>query len=62
MNSRKIYVTEKDKTKLKSLFASTIGFRTHDLKTVKDLLSELERAEVIEEGTTKSVVSMNSTV
>ncbi len=62
MNSRKIYITEKDKSKLKSLFTSTIGFRSRDLKTVKDLLNELDRAEVIDEDTIKSVVAMNSTV
>ncbi|MFO7447946.1 MAG: nucleoside diphosphate kinase regulator [Ignavibacteriaceae bacterium] len=63
MKKRKIYVTEKDKTKLMGLFASTMGFRQRDLKTVRDLLNELERAEVIsDENPDYSVVTMNSTV
>jgi regulator of nucleoside diphosphate kinase len=63
MMRRKIFVTEKDKKKLEKLFSSTIGFRSRDLKTVKDLLNELNRAEVInEEDIAESVITMNSTV
>lgn len=63
MKKRKIYVTENDKNKLQKLFASTIGFRSRDLKTVKDLLNELQRAEVIDDNKIKNnVVTMNSTV
>ena len=32
MKNRKIYITGKDKTKLKKLFSSTKGFRNGDLK------------------------------
>ncbi|MBU2492367.1 MAG: nucleoside diphosphate kinase regulator [Bacteroidetes bacterium] len=63
MDSRKIYITERDKAKLKKLFASTIGFRNLDLKNLKVLLYELERAEVVtSEDLTKDVITMNSTV
>src|SRR5690606_8141556 len=63
MNKRKIYVTEQDKIKLTKLFSSTVGFRSRDLKTVKDLLSELERAVVIEEDNSAgNIVKMNSVV
>jgi regulator of nucleoside diphosphate kinase len=63
MKKRNIYITETDKNKLKGLFSSTIGFRNRDLKTVKDLLQEIERAKVIpENGQTLDVVTMNSTV
>lgn len=63
MKKRNIYITESDKSKLKGLFSSTIGFRNRDLKTVKDLLQEVERAKVIpENGQTLDVVTMNSTV
>lgn len=63
MRNRKIYVTENDKIKLKSLFTTTIGFRSRDLKSVKDLLNELDRAEVIkDESMIENVVTMNSTV
>jgi regulator of nucleoside diphosphate kinase len=63
MKKRNIYITDTDKNKLKGLFSSTIGFRNRDLKTVKDLLQEIERAKVIpENGQTLDVVTMNSTV
>lgn len=63
MDKRKIYVTEKDKTKLRKLLSTTTGFRVRDLKTVTDLLDELERAEVItEDSVNQTVVTMNSTV
>ena len=63
MKKRNIYITETDKNKLKRLFSSTIGFRNRDLKSVKDLLDEIERAKVIpENGQTLDVVTMNSTV
>ena len=63
MDKRKIYVTEKDKTKLRKLLSTTTGFRVRDLKTVTDLLDELERAEVItDDSVNKTVVTMNSTV
>lgn len=63
MRNRKIYVTENDKIRLKSLFTTTIGFRSRDLKSVKDLLNELDRAEVIkDESMIENVVTMNSTV
>lgn len=63
MKNRKIYVTEKDKVRLKGLFTTTIGFRGRDLKSVKDLLSELDRAEVVKDDTLSgNVITMNSTV
>jgi regulator of nucleoside diphosphate kinase len=63
MEKRKIYISEKDKTRLKRLFTTTIGFRSHDLKTLRDLLNELERAESIEdEDSMEDVIMMNSTV
>ncbi|HMN24207.1 MAG: nucleoside diphosphate kinase regulator [Ignavibacteriaceae bacterium] len=63
MDKRKIYVTEKDKTKLRKLLSTTTGFRVRDLKTVTDLLDELERAEVItDDSVNQTVVTMNSTV
>lgn len=63
MNKRKIFVTEQDKIRLTKLFSSTVGFRSRDLKTVKDLLSELERAVVIDEDNSGSnIVKMNSSV
>lgn len=63
MENRNIYITEKDKAKLKKLFASTIGFRNLDLKNLKVLLYELERAEVVrEEDIASDVITMNSTV
>ncbi len=63
MKNRKIYITGKDKTKLKKLFSSTKGFRNGDLKTVRDLLSELNRAEVINDGNIEeAIITMNSTV
>ncbi len=63
MKKRKIFVTESDRIKLKKLFLTTIGFRRKDLKTVKDLLEELERAEVItDEKINENIITMNSTV
>lgn len=63
METRKIYITESDKSKLRGLFNTTIGFRDRDLKTIKDLLIEIERAEVINDsGSAKDVIMMNSAV
>ncbi len=63
MKKRKIVVTSNDKIRLKKLFASTIGFRSRDLKTVKDLLGELDRAEVADDNNIdRHVITMNSTV
>lgn len=63
MKKRKIVVTSNDKIRLKKLFASTVGFRSRDLKTVKDLLSELDRAEVADDSNIdRRVITMNSTV
>ena len=63
MKERNIYVTERDKTKLRKLLSTTTGFRVRDLKTVTDLLDELERAEVINDNNiNESVITMNSTV
>jgi regulator of nucleoside diphosphate kinase len=63
MDKRNIYVTDKDKIKLRKLLSTTTGFRVRDLKTVTDLLDELERAEVITDNSINEfVVTMNSTV
>ena len=63
MEKRKIFITETDKARLKGLFNTTIGFRNRDLKTLRDLLEELERAEIIQdEKSSKDVIMMNSTV
>ncbi|HZW39251.1 MAG TPA: nucleoside diphosphate kinase regulator [Ignavibacteriaceae bacterium] len=63
MKKRKIVITKSDRTKLRNLFYSTIGFRSRDLKTVKELFVELDRAEIIDdEAIDKSIVTMNSTV
>lgn len=63
MENRKIYITENDKIKLKGLFNTTIGFRDRDLKTIKDLLYEIERAEIINDGeSADNVIMMNSSV
>ena len=63
MKTRKIYITEKDKLKLRSLFRTTIGMSSYDLKNMKELLIELERAEVInDDNIDENVITMNSTV
>lgn len=62
MKQRKIYISENDKIRLKKLFSSTIGFRDRDLKNLKELLIELDRAEVIENNSMDDVIMMNSTV
>lgn len=63
MTKRKIYITEKDKLKLKSLFRATIGVNSNDLNNMKELLIELERAEVInDDNIDENVITMNSTV
>jgi regulator of nucleoside diphosphate kinase len=60
---RKIFITEKDKLKLKRLCEQTIGYRVKDLKTVKDLIEELERAEVLQvDDFPKDVITMNTKV
>src|SRR5690606_21977234 len=60
---RKIYITEKTKQKLKRLIEGTIGYRLKDAKTVKDLIEELERAEIMdEENFPRDVISMGSKV
>ncbi len=63
MKTRNIYITDIDKIKLKKLLAKTKIISSGDLKTVTDLLDELERAEEIrEENLDESVVTMNSKV
>lgn len=63
MNQRKIYITESDKSKLKKLFNKTLGFRDRDLTTVKSLLEELDRAEIMtNEKIRRSTIVMNSKV
>lgn len=63
MTKRKIYITEKDKLKLKSLFRATIGVNSNDLNNMKELLEEIERAEVIsDDNIDENVITMNSTV
>lgn len=63
MIKRKIYITEKDKLKLKSLFRATIGINSNDLTNMKELLEEIERAEVIsDDNIDENVITMNSTV
>lgn len=60
---RKIFITEKTKQKLKRLVEGTIGYRVKDAKTVKDLIEELERAEVMDEGNIpEDIITMESTV
>jgi regulator of nucleoside diphosphate kinase len=60
---RKIFITEKDKFKLKRLIDGTIGYRVKDMKTVKDLIEELERAEVLDiDNFPTDVITMNSKV
>ncbi len=63
MKKRKIYITEKDKLKLKSLFRATIGVNSNDLNNMKELLEEIERAEVIsDDNIEENIITMNSTV
>lgn len=63
MKHRKIYVTETDRNKLKKLFYATTGFRSGDIETVKDLMKEIDRAEIVpDEMITPDVVTMHSTV
>lgn len=63
MKKRKISITEKDKLKLKSLFRATIGVSSNDLNNMKELLEEIERAEVIsDDNIEENVITMNSTV
>lgn len=63
MEKRKVYITENDKIKLKGLFNTTIGFRNRDLKTLRDLLEELDRAELIyDDNDAKDIIMMNTTV
>lgn len=63
MTKRKIYITEKDKLRLKSLFRATIGVNSNDLNNMKELLEEIERAEVIsDDNINENVITMNSTV
>jgi regulator of nucleoside diphosphate kinase len=60
---RKIFITEKDKLKLKRLVDGTIGYRVKDMKTVKDLIEELERAEILNiENFPTDVITMNSKI
>jgi len=63
MTNRKIYITPKDKSKLKSLLSAAIGVNSSDLNNVKELLEEIERAEVISDyNIDENVITMNSTV
>lgn len=63
MTKRKIYITEKDKLRLKSLFRASIGVNSNDLNNMKELLAEIERAEVIsDDNINENVITMNSTV
>lgn len=63
MTKRKIYITEKDKLRLKSLFRATIGVNSNDLNNMKELLVEIERAEVTsDDNINENVITMNSTV
>ena len=60
---RKIYITEQTKKKLKSLIEGTIGYRVKDMKTVKDLIEELERAKVLDiEDFPTDVITMNTKI
>jgi len=62
MIKRKIYITEKDKVKLRNLFGKTLGMSNNDLKSMKELLEEIERAEVMtDENIDETVITMNST-
>lgn len=62
MIKRKIYITEKDKVKLRNLFSKTLGMSNNDLKSMKELLEEIERAEVMtDENIDETVITMNST-
>lgn len=63
MKKRKIYITEKDKSKLKNLFRATIGVNSNDLSNMRELLEEIERAEVAsDDNINENVITMNSTV
>ncbi len=63
MTQRNIYITEKDKKKLRSLFTKTLGMSSNDLNNMKGLLDEIERAEVIsDDNIDENVITMNSTV
>lgn len=63
MRKKVIYITEKDKSKLKKLISSTAGFRDQDKKTLQELKLELERAIVVdEELIDDNIIRMNSTV
>ncbi len=63
MKQKKIYITESDKSKLQKLFKTTLGFRHKDLITVRSLLQELDRAEIItNEKIRRSTIIMNSQV
>ncbi|WKZ70100.1 MAG: nucleoside diphosphate kinase regulator [Melioribacteraceae bacterium] len=63
MNSTAIYITKEDKTKLKKLISFSSGYRQLDKKTIQDLKSEVERAEVItDEERINDIITMNSTV
>lgn len=63
MNTRNIFITENDKIKLKKLLDNTKIISAGDLKTVTDLLDEIDRAqEIRDENLDESVVTMNSRV
>lgn len=63
MNKRKIYITVSDYKKLKQLYTQPVELKNNDIRTLRQLLEELERATIVNaEDLSDRVVTMNSTV
>jgi len=63
MDSRDIYITDYDLTRLKELLEVGIGFAGRDRPCLQSLQGELDRAHIVEPaGVPPEVVTMNSRV
>lgn len=63
MATRKLYITEFDKSRLEELIAVAEEFGGHDRKDLESLAEELEKAEVVSpKNVPANVVTMNSKV
>jgi len=63
MATRKLYITEFDKSRLEELIAVAEEFGGHDRKDLESLAEELEKAEVVSpKNVPADVVTMNSKV
>lgn len=63
MTKRKIYITENDYKKIIQFYTQPVELKNQDIRTLRQLLEELERATIVDaENLSDNVITMNSTV